>query len=310
MKPLEILSELPHWAKASPEEIVDSPAFAMPCRLGDEFVLLRPSPVELAASEMLALSVSFCDEPHTLRLARSPRFPNLDKLWDSRAVVPEPILLALVEKECGSLFQMLENAVRKQLRLVGVENVSRGGAAENVANLELASGTGNVGNDGNILKFSLTRTPTVVSALGVMRNLDLAHESIRLQKLSSEVEYAAFQLPEADLASLAPGDALLLPEIGAVASRLIVGGHFAVDANGVSPYREDEMCRIRDAADGTVSLGELFDAATGKAGAHSQVPPANAQLRLVRRGKTLVSGRMDRIGDQPAFIVESPATSH
>lgn len=306
MKPLEILSELPYWAKASPEEILDSPAFAMPCRLGDESVLLRPAPVEPAASDMLALSVSFGDEPHALCLARSPRFPDLDKLWDSRADVPEPILLALVEKECGSLFQMLENAVRKQLRLVGVENVSRRGAAESVANWELARGTGDVGSDGNILNFSLTRTSTVVSALGVMRNLDLAHESIRLQKLPAEVEYAAFQLPDADLASLAPGDALLLPEIGAVAPRRIVGGRFAVDANGVSPYQEDEMCRVRDAADGMVSLGELFDAATGTAGAQSQVPPANAQLRLVRRGKTLATGRLDRLGDSQAFIVETP----
>ena len=35
MKPLEILSSLPKWAKASSGSLLDSPAWAMPCRLGD-----------------------------------------------------------------------------------------------------------------------------------------------------------------------------------------------------------------------------------------------------------------------------------
>ena len=355
MKPLEILSSLPQWAKATPDAILDSPAFAMACRLGDEPAVLRPASVEPAAAETLALSVAFGDEPHTLRLARSTRFPDLDKLWDSRADVPEPILLALVERECGPLFQLLENAVRKQLRLVGVENPSRRDAETqgasnvanvevlpidnaNVANWELAIGTGNTGNNGNIVRFSLTRSASVVSALGVLRNLDLAHEAIRSQTLAAEVEHAAFQLPDADLASLAPGDAVMLPEIGAVQPRLIADGRFVVDGSGVAPFKEDSMCRVRDAAARTVSLGELFDAAAGEPlkveGSHGAENVANVemlpttnvananvgleigtgnngntgnivQLRLVKDGKTVATGRLDRVGDQPAFVVES-----
>ena len=130
MKALEILTMFaadPSVASlpGTPDAILDSPAFAMPCRLGEETAMLRPAQVAPSEADTLALEIAFGDEPHTLHLARSPRFAQLDKLWDSRADVPEPILLALVERECGPLFQLLENAVRKQLRLTGLRNVSR-----------------------------------------------------------------------------------------------------------------------------------------------------------------------------------------
>ena len=308
MKSLEILSALPKWAKVSPDAILRSPAFAMPCRLGEEAAVLRPAAVEPSESGMLALSVAFGDEPHTLCLARSPRFPDLDTLWESRADVPEAIVLALVERECGPLFQLLENAVRKQFRLVG------GGSPEAWKSGSLESWLAFQISD---VVFSLTRSETVSRAFGALRNIDLTHESIRSDTLPAEVEYAAFQLPEADIASLAPGDAVMLPEIGSVQPRLVVDGRFFVDENGVSPYLEDSMCRVRDAAARTVALGALFDAAedsrggeekgNGAASGVSAAPGAemNAQLRLVKGGKTLASGHLGRLGDSPAFIVEA-----
>ena len=35
MKPLEILSALPDWSKATPDQLLASPAWTLPCRLGD-----------------------------------------------------------------------------------------------------------------------------------------------------------------------------------------------------------------------------------------------------------------------------------
>ena len=327
MKPLEILTAIVADATgtdatsaslpATPEAILDSPAFAMPCRLGDEPATLRRAPVEPSGHEMLALSVAFGDEPNTLRLARSPRFPDLDRLWDSRADVPEPILLALVEKECGPLFQLLENAVRKQLRLVGLMpdgglEVSKFGSLA----LALSIPPNIQPSNPPTIQFSLTRSATVVSALGVLRNLDLENESIRSQTLPAAIEYAAFQLPEADLASLAPGDAILLPEIGSVPPRMIAGGRFVVDESGVAPFKDDAMCRVRGAAERTVSLGELFGAAVdsrGDAEARRVEPLCDSvslregktiQLRLFRNGMTVATGRLDRLGDQLAFVVE------
>ena len=292
MKSFEIISSLPQWAKASPSAILDSSAFMMPCRIGDETSELRHAQVEPAESESLALSVEFGGEPHDLLVARSPRFAELDKVWDSRSELPEPILVALVEKECGPLFQMLENAVRKQMRLVGVKKGGSEGA-EAPAYLSLQASD---------IAFSLTRSRTVVSVLGTLRNLDLSHESIRSQTLPAECEYAAFAAAEADLATLAPGDAVLVQEVGTVPPKLVVDGRFVMDTNGVTPVEKDALVHVRAAEGREVSLGEAFDAV--------ETPPAlpsaeqGAQLKLVKDGRTVASGRLDKLADQLAFIVE------
>lgn len=291
MKPLEILSAIPKWKDATPGQIVGSPAFVLACRLGESPEVLRLGAVE--GGDTLDLSVVFGDEPHLLRLSRSPRFKELDAIWDSRADVPEPILLALVEKDCGELFQMLENAVRRQLRLAGLS----GAGAESKSEMLFAQVAD--------VTFALTRSDTVVSAFGVLRNLDLSHPVFGEEALPAETEYAAFALSAANLTSLAVGDALLLPEIGSVPPRLVVDGRFAVDEKGVLPYADDGRCRILAAEPRVVALGELFDAAENPRSVEGGVP---GQLRLVQNGKTLFNGRLDKIGDQNAFLVES--TNH
>lgn len=299
MKPLEIISALPQWANAAPGAILDSQAFAMPCRLGDESTVLRHAGVLPAGAETMPLSITFGDEPHTLSLARSSRFPDLDRLWPTRADVPEAILLALVERECGSLLQMLENAVRRQLRLNGLAHADA--AADGTARADIPSVSFELGDPPAV--FTLTRSDTVASAMGVLRNLDLSHEEIRSQPLPAVCEYAAFALGAADIVNLAPGDALLLPEIGTLAPRLVVDGRFTVDTNGVLPYAEDALVRVRAAAGRTMPLGELFDA--------SEEPPVQPaaepglQLCLVKGGRLVASGRLDRLADQFAFVVEA-----
>ncbi|MBR6021099.1 MAG: hypothetical protein IK066_01620 [Kiritimatiellae bacterium] len=294
MKPLEILSALPRAASATPAQILDSPAFAMPCRYGEDPAVLRSAAVRPA--DTLSLSLLFGDEPHVLSLGRSPRFPELDALWDTRADVPEPILLALAEKECGPLFQLLENAVRQQLRLAGMADPADPVPA--ALALEVAD-----------ISFTLTRTPTVEAALGAsLRQLDLAHPDIRSIPLSAETEFAAFALPDDDLASLAPGDALLLPEIGTIPPRLLVDSRFVLDGSSVTPFTDDSRCRVVAAEPLTITLGTLFDAADGTAPA--DIPPApadSAPLRLVLSNRPLATGRLSTLGTHPAFLVESLA---
>lgn len=300
MKPLDILSAIPLWKSAAPGAIFDSPAFALQSRIGEEQVILRPASIEPAESDMLALSVAFGDDPHSLLVARSPRFPELDQIWESRSDLPEPILLALVEKECGPLFQMLENAVRKQLRLVGLGVAASGDGEPGRKAFEIA---GADGDESGSLTISLTRSQSVVSALGNLRNLDLAHESIRSQQFPAVVEYAAFAAPEADLASLEVGDSVLIPELGAVKPKLIVDGRFVVADGGVALYVEDALVRVISAEPVSVSLGEVFDAV------ESGTPPPAAeqgmQLCLMRGGRIVASGRLGRLADQTAFEVES-----
>ena len=287
MKPFEILSSLPQTARLGAAAIVDSPAFAMPCRFGEENATLSLGAV--LPADTVDLSVKLGDEPHVMSIARSPRFANLDAVWDNRGEVPEPVLLAVVEKDAGPLFALVENAVRRQFRLVGLADDADAGAEKISA--QVAD-----------VVFTLTRSPIVNAALGVLRNIDASHESIRSVKLQAVVEYAAFSLPQADAASLAVGDAVLLPEIGTVPPRIVADGRFFLDGEGVARYDAGDLVHVVDALAKDVSLGELFDAAETP---HPVEAKPSGALRLVAKGRTLAVGRMDRIGDQPAFIVES-----
>lgn len=287
MKPLEIVAALPQWKNLAAGEIVDSPAFAAACRLGEETRTLRRAEVTPAVSQMLSLSVTFGDMPHMLSIGRSSRFPELDKLWDSLAEVPGAIVLALVERECGILLQMLENAIRRQLKIVGLAP-----AGEAPADM--------IAFQTEDLTFAVTRSDIVTGALGTLRNLDLEHECVRSALLSAQAEYAAFALSDADFSALATGDALLLPEIGTIAPRMVVDGRFAAVDGGVEAFADDGRYRIFAAESATVKLGDLLDGTLS-----ATVPAENTQLELVRKGKTLARGRLGRVGEQLAFIVET-----
>lgn len=289
MKSLEILSMLPQWAKASSDALLDSPAWAAPCRLGDDATTLRKA--EIRPGDTLNLSVSFDGDRHLLSIADSPRFADLHALWASRAEVPEPILLALVEKECGDLLQLVENAVRHQLKIEGLSSDS---PDERTLFLQVED-----------MVFGLTRSPAVETALGQLRFIDASSQTVRDATLPCETEVAAFALSAADVASLTVGDALLLPEIGTVSPRLVVDGRFVVDENGVAPFKDDGRFRVVGAELREITLGELFDRAQNPV-AEKEANPA--QLRLVSSGKTIATGRLEHLAEQWSFIVE--ATNH
>jgi len=286
MKPSEILSSIPRLSDMSADAIVDSPAFAMQCRLGDESAVLAAGAARPA--DVVRLSIMLEDEPHVLSLARSPRFRELDAIWDSRAEVPEPILLALVEKDAGDVLQLVENSVRRQLKLVGILSGDETSAS---LCLQVAG-----------VVFTLTRTATVVSALGGIRNLDASHESIRSIPLRAATEYAAFALSPEDAAGLAVGDAVLVPEMGTVPARLVVDGRFAVDESGVARYDEGSLVHVFDAEARDVTLGDVLDAAEAP---RAVEPKPSGPLRLAGGGRTLAVGRLGKLADQTALIVEA-----
>jgi len=286
MKPLEILSMLPQWAKAAPESLLDSPAWAMPCRLGEVASTLRAA--EVRPCDTLDFSVSLDGDRHLLSIADSSRFADLHALWHSRSEVPEPVLLALVEKECGSLLQLVENAVRRRLK---IEGLASGGPDARTLFAQVED-----------VVFGIARSSAVEAALGQLRFIDTDHQSVRGEALPCETEIAAFVLPAADLSSLAVGDALLLPEIGTVPPRLVVDGRFVVDGNGVALFKDDGRLRVLSAESRDITLGELFDRAQTPA---AEKPANPSQLRLVSAGKTIAHGGLGRIAGQSAFVVEA-----
>ena len=295
MKPLEILSSLPDWAKAPSSTILASPAWTLPCRLGDESCTLRldaPLP-----AETLDILIRLGDEEHVLGIVDSPRLPELHTLWGARANVPEPILLSLVEKECGPLLQLLENAVRRQLQMVGLAPSHPEG---DMASARISKA------DGDILSFTLTLSPAIKETLGQLRFIDPSHPAVRECTLTAEVDVASFALGAAEIVGLAPGDALLLPEVDTLPPRLIVDGRFSVSNGDVLAWRDEGLLRVLVGEQREITLGALIDAAAGNADALALVPPAeNVPLRLMRTDTVIATGRLGSVGAQRAFVIDA-----
>ena len=313
MNSLDILSALPPFRGWSSAEVLASPAWAMPCRLGSEDGRLVAEGA-LQPADPLRLAVRFADAPATLALADSPIFPELHALWSSRAEVPAPILLALVEKECGPLLQLLENAAGRQL---AVDGLADGETADGKA-FALRRATGE-----ELCSFALTLPPAVLDSFGALRNLDTAHPSVRELALPAVLQIAAPVLSSADLESLAPGDHLLLPEVtppptdspdgqapSCPEATLIVSGLLAAAPAGLAPWADPGTLRVVLSDPATLPLGDLLDLASGAID-HSSFVLRHSSLRegaalaLLRGPATLASGRLGAVAAQPSFEIET-----
>ena len=254
----------------------------------------------------LDVLVRFENEDHVLGLSDSPAFPELHAVWASKSEMPEPVLLALMERECGGLFQLLENTVRRQLTVVGL-------AKEPPAEQPLAARVSSGGTD--TLTFTLTNSPMVTGSLGLLRNIDVAHPSVRSMQLPGELELAAFALSSSDAPS--PGDALLLPEIDLSSAsapvRLIVDGRFAAQSEtGLTGWADNGRWRVVRAERVHITFGDLADFADGTtqwadsaALAPLGTPAQETALSLVRNGQTVASGRLVRLGEQAAMSIDA-----
>ncbi|MCR5413977.1 MAG: hypothetical protein K6F50_04535 [Kiritimatiellae bacterium] len=305
MKPSEILAALPEWSSATPAQLLSNPAWALPCRLGDTPAMLRFDAIRPA--DTLNIAVKLEDEEHAIGISDSAIFPELHKIWPSRKDVPEPILLALVEKECGKLLQLLENAFRRQLAITGM---AREGAGKD----SLAGRVVSAGND--LVAFTVSNSPSLTDTLGQLRYIDIASQTVRSRVLPAEVEIASFALSPGDVPMT--GDMLLLPEVdpsAPVHAKLAVDGRFNVDeGTGVTELKDAGLWRVVLSSRIEVPFGALSDLAAGAA-AWSDIPdfarlgevPPETALSLVRAGKTIATGRLARLGAQTAFAIDATA---
>lgn len=308
MKTSEILATLPGWADATPAKLLAHPAWTLPCRFGDDQASMRLDAIRPA--DTLDVLVRFEKEDHVLGIADSASFPELHAVWASKSDMPEPVLLALLEKECGPLFQLLENAVRRQLTVV---SLAKAPAAEGES---LAARVSSGGTDFAV--FTLTNSPMVTGTLGLLRNIDATHQSVRSMQLPGELELAAFALSSSDMPST--GDALLLPEIDLAAAsapvRLIVDGRFAAQAEtGLTHWADDGRWRVLRAEGVSVAFGDIADFAEGTtpwAGSPALAPlgavATGLALNLTRNGHTVASGRLVRLGEQAAMSIDAIAS--
>ena len=272
----DILKTWPGIADASADDLFGHPAWAMPCQWGDERCFLRKS---AKPRDVIGLAVTLDEDVHFLGIGNREAFPDLHDLWGRKSELPPALVLALVEKECGDLLQLVENVLRRQVRVVGLDDPGKRASA---FAFEVVSAA-----DGNIRSsFVLDVRPSSVRTFGQLRFLDAGHESIRSMERNARVVYATFDLPAGDVDSLAAGDFLMLPELESGAS-----GEWMCD------MPEDGRLRAVSAIEQRISFASFADGILPR-------PPAPAALELFRGRDRIACGRFGALCSKPAFEIE------
>lgn len=271
---LELLRDWPVWKKAGAAKVLASPAWRFRVMLADEERWIVNA-AEEGDPDRMWVELAFEDERHVLGISDSEMFPNLHLLWAKRDRLPAEVRMALVEKECGSLLQMLEDLFRKQLSIVGF---AEGEGDRKTRAFELQ---GEVGfGDETAIRFAVDLSPAMELELGRVENLDTGHESIRGMVRDAEAEYAEFALPED--ATVSPGDMLLLPDES--------------ESRWLTDVPADDGA-VRVLADRTLSLtfAELVDG----------LPPVpeSETFKIVRAGETVATAVRSNVGTHPAFKI-------
>lgn len=277
MNGIENLSRWPGWAEKTPDELLASEAWAMGTRWGDEDVVLRLS--NNRPRDIIALKIALDDEEHFLGIGERDSFPDLAALWNRKKEIPDTLVLALLEKECGKLFQLLENSIRRQLSVIGLTDV---GAREGTQGFEVVNRKGKI-----LASFALNLSSMVKSAFGDLAAIDVTHPAIRAMTRPTKVEYAVFALSEESQA-VAPGDYLLAPELSNT-----VAARWCVD----DPPVDDGRFRIRSTMAVEMPFSHFAD---------NDMPPIASPTSLeLFKGKTLIAtGHYAQLGDASAMAIE------
>ena len=274
MDAVELLRRWPGWANANAGKILSSPAWRMPVECDGRPAVIRRRAAE--GVDFLWIEVAFEGEPHRIGIADSPAFGDLHLLWAKRGGLPPEIVLALIERECGALLQTVEDVFRRGLEIGGIAEGPGNGPSTAFA-VE-PEGTEPVA-------FAIDLSPTLTMELGKIDYIDTDHPSVTGMTLAAEAEFAEIRLTAAEIAVLAPGDALLLGETDAARWRT------ALDA------ADPSLCRAVDAAKGELSFAMLVS------GTLPPVPPPGEGMRLVRGDSVLASGAAGRVGTARAFVI-------
>lgn len=277
MSAYDILKTWPTLATALPEEIFAHPAWMVPCQWGDERCYLCHAASK--PRDVIGLSITLDDDEHFLGLANREIFPDLHQLWTEKTRLPDALLLALIEKECGELLQLIENVARRQVRVLGLDDPAKRASA--VA-FDVVSAS-----DGTIrATFVIDLKNSMVRNLGQLRFLDVQHESIRTLTRPARAVYASFNLSEQAISGLTAGDYLLLPEL-----RDTSFGEW------VCALPTDDLCRVVAPTEQQISFAAFAD---------ERLPacPMPTLLALAVGDRIVARGRLTNLCDQTAFEIE------
>ena len=133
--------------------------------------------------------------------------------------------------------------------------------------------------------FDFKVTPDIIRSFGLLKYIDLGHESIRSMKRLGRAVYASLRLTDDERAGLAPGDFLMMPEIGSIPGKW-----------QIEPPKEGvlQIC-----APGTTELtfAEFADD-------NLPQPPEPQELTLMSSAGAIANGRLTKLSEMPAFAIE------
>lgn len=269
-----LLRNWPSFEKVNAETVFASPAWRLETVCGEAPAVLTKS--ETSVSDLLWVSVTLEDEAHVLGIGDSEAYADLHLLWTHRQDLPNELLLALVERECGDLFQVLEKVFRRRFQVKGL---AAGGPAGGGVDFRLRT-------DGTAYAFALDLSPLLVMELGKLKYLDPGHEAIRGLRRPAWAEQAAVELLDAECAALAAGDCIVLPEGVEAAWRVTVP--------------DDDLVHVRSEAAGEVTFAQMAD---------DDWPalPEPGRSVLLKGGRAVASGSLGTLGLQRVFKVEEVA---
>lgn len=274
MDTLDLLREWPSWRKAGAGKILSSPAWRLDILFDDRPGILRTA-VGDASEDLLWLEVKLEDERHILGISDSVAFSELHKVWALREKLPPEVRMALVERDCAPLFQMLEDSLRRQFSVVGF---AEGPEEARVRMFEAV-----VADTEQPIAFALDFSSAMEIDFGRLENLDTSHPSIREMTREVEAEYAQIPFEGETPPEIAEGDLLLEPE--GEASRWVT----ELPAN-------EPVFRVLGAARHTLTFAQLVDG--------TESVPATESYRIVCGEREIATAARSDVGTHPAYRVE------
>ena len=268
VEPDELLRSWPGWQRPSADKVLASPAWRMDVSSARTRDVLTIDGAADAAGDEIPLKVKLDASEHVLGIRDSASFPDLHLLWAQREKLESNLLLALVEKECGALFVMLEQVFGREFSVVGLAESVPQGARTVFRSSQFA--------------FSLDLSSELRLSLGDMSFLDPRHESIRMMTRPARADYGAFVLDEATVAALGEGDVVPL------------GANYLATASWALEDFSDGLAHVVSADETSLRFADFAD----------ETLPAiepSAALRLVRNARVLAEGELFKLGDMPCF---------
>lgn len=266
LEPEELLKTWPSWRKTSADKVLSSPAWRMDVVFARQKDRLTIDNVESA--DEIYLKVSLDDSEHILGIRDSERFPDLHLLWTKKNALDKNIVLALVEKECGALFVLLEHVFGREVKVKGLVDKPSKGIRTTFRTSAYA--------------FSIDLSSEMRLSLGDISYLDPSHDSIRAMTRVSHAEYFACDMSEAEISELKEGDVIPL------------GVDYLNKASWNLEGFNDSLVHIIDANETNLRFADFVDESLPKI-------PAGGSMLLVKGSSVIAEGESFVLGGIPCF---------